>query len=308
LRTWVIGTGGLLGRAVAADANSTFAGARIPWSEPERAREVLLRDAVRFASEVGDDPWSVVWAAGAGVVGTARAALRAETASLGSVVDGLLSELPRGDGSFFLASSAGGVYAGSVGPPFDETSEPRPLSDYGESKLEQEALVAERLGGRVPVLIGRLTNLYGPGQNLTKPQGLISQLCIAAARRTTLNLFVPMETLRDYLFVDDAARMIREWATAASRAGGRGVEIRNLASERPVTVGAVVRTVQQVARRPVRVGLGASAVSGLHVRDLRVRSAVPAVTTWELTPLPVGVKRVYDHTLTIVRRTVTRDT
>ena len=41
-------------------------------------------------------------------------------------------------GSLFLASSAGGVYAGASGHAFDEDTEPVALSAYGHAKLALE--------------------------------------------------------------------------------------------------------------------------------------------------------------------------
>ena len=55
-------------------------------------------------------------------------------------------------------------------------------------------------------MIGRFSNLYGPGQNLGKLQGLISRLALSAVTRQPINIFVPLDTIRDYVYVDDAAQ------------------------------------------------------------------------------------------------------
>ena len=68
-----------------------------------------------------------------------------------------------------------------------------------------------RVRGRAParpLLVGRISNLYGPGQNLAKPQGLVSQLCRAQLTRQPLSVYVSLDTMRDYLYVDDAAAMV----------------------------------------------------------------------------------------------------
>jgi UDP-glucose 4-epimerase len=117
-----------------------------------------------------------------------------------------------------------------------------------------------------------------------------------------MNLYVPMETLRDYLYVDDAARMIRGLLdTWSPRQPDRPV-IRNLASERPVPVAAVLRTVERIARRNILVGLGSNPASRYQVRDLRVITAHPReYTKPPITSLPIGVKLVYEHTLADVK-------
>jgi UDP-glucose 4-epimerase len=300
--TWVIGGGGLLGGAVSRQSASTFAGSTVPWTSPGAAISVLETDLRRFASLVGGSGWSVVWAAGSGVVASSPPELRSETRVMEGFAAALKDLRPSGEGSFFLASSAGGVYAGSSRPPFSEATSPHPLSSYGHAKLEQEGLADQLLGGAIPVIIGRLSNLYGPGQNVAKPQGLVSQLCLAAVTRRALNLFVPMDTARDYLYVDDAARMIVELVAGAGRRQPERTELRILASGRPISVGSVLRTVQLVAHRPIRIAAGRAPSSEAHAHDLRLRSDFSDhIARMATTPLPVGVKRVYDHTLRVLR-------
>ena len=112
----------------------------IEWADPARAQQGLRRAATDFERAALARRWRVLWCAGAGVVATSPADLAAERAALAALLDGL-EPLARSRvaGSVFLASSAGGVYAGAAGSPFTEATPPRPLAAYGESKLEQEA-------------------------------------------------------------------------------------------------------------------------------------------------------------------------
>lgn len=238
-------------------------------------------------------PWSVAWCAGSGVMGTSAPALRLELAALRETLDGL-SASSGAEGAFFFASSAGGVYAGVGAPPYDESSPVRPLASYGRAKLEAEALVSawsERNGTRS--LIGRIANLYGPGQNLGKAQGLISQICRSHLTGQPLSIYVSLDTLRDYLFAPDCAGLVvqglarlhqEDWATP------RSVVTKILASQRAITIGAVLGEMRRIFKRPPRIVLGASAVSALQARDLSLRSRVwPELDRRILTPFPVGV-------------------
>jgi uncharacterized SAM-binding protein YcdF (DUF218 family) len=77
---------------------------------------------------------------------------------------------------------------------------PRPLAPYGEVKLGmEEALRAAAAEIGAAALVGRISNLYGPGQDLSKPQGLISRVCIAHLTRAPLPVMVSLDTMRDYL-------------------------------------------------------------------------------------------------------------
>jgi len=298
---WVVGSGGLLGGAVARAARRRFLASPVPWTDPESAARVLESDLARFATAADGGDWALVWAAGGGVVASSVSELRTETAILERFLAALRLRRPRGRGALFLASSAGGVYAASTGAPFDEHTQPHPVSAYGAAKLAQEELATTTLADAVPIALGRISNLYGPGQNLAKPQGLVSQLCLAAARRTVVNLFVPMETLRDYLYVDDAAAMIAALVSDVVRNQPEPPVLRNLVSGRSTPVAGVVRVVQQIARRPVRIALGSAPSSREQVRDLRVVTRfTDGIARTPITPLPAGVKRVYEHTLAML--------
>ena len=298
MHTWIVGRGGLLGSAVSRATGPKFVGLPVPWEDHDAAVGVLDSDLERFIRAARNDEWSVIWAAGSGVVGSTAGKLAAETRILSYFVTRMRDSRPAGRGAFFLSSSAGGVYAGSTHPPFSESTTPRPLSVYGETKLAQEESVQMTLDGCVPLVIGRFSNLAGPGQNLVKQQGLVSQLCRAVVTRQSLNVFVPMETLRDYLDVDDAAAMVRTLIENAVHNQPSTPVLRNISSQRPVSVCTVLRTVQQVAHRTVRIALGTSPSSRYHVRDLRLCTHFPhEFRGVPITPFPVTVKRVYDDAL-----------
>lgn len=295
--TWIVGRGGLLGSAVSRAMGTEFVGFPVPWGNRE-ATEVLDSDLERFIRAAENDDWSIIWAAGSGVVGSTADTLAADTHTMSHLIKRVRDYRPAGQGAFFLSSSAGGVYAGSTHPPFSESTTPRPLSPYGETKLAQEEILRMMLEGYVPLVIGRFSNLVGPGQNLRKPQGLVSQMCRAAVTRQSLSVFVPMETLRDYLYVDDAAAMVRTLVENAVHEQPSTPVLRNISSQRPVSVCGVVRTVQQVAHRTVRIALGTSPSSRYHVRDLRLCTRFPhEFEDVAITPFPVTVKRVYDEVL-----------
>ena len=206
-----------------------------------------------------------------------------------------LAAAPRPDkGAFFFASSAGGVYAGVGTPPYDESSPVRPLAPYGRAKLDAEALVTDwshRTG--TPSLIGRISNLYGPGQNLAKAQGLISQICRSHLTGQPLSIYVSLDTLRDYLFAPDCAGLIVAGLARLRQeqsARGPSVVTKILASQRAITIGAVLGEMRRIFKSSPRIVLGASSVAAVQARDLSLRSRVwSELDRRALTPFPVGV-------------------
>lgn len=286
--TWVVGGGGLLGSAILRHCEEAFTSTPVPWADQEQAAAVLSADAVRFQREAGAAPWAVIWAAGAATVSTSAAHAGGELRTLEMLLRALRDNLPTGSGAIFLTSSAGGVYAGSANPPFGLATEPVPLSPYGELKLAQERAAVDILAGVCPLVIGRFSNLYGPGQNLEKLQGLISRLALSAVTRQPINIFVPLDTIRDYIYVDDAAiATLGAIASAPSEPESRTLVI---ASGQPVTIGQLIRTTNQVTKTRVPVALGSHSSASSQSLDLRL---TPSEGIETLTPLPVGVKAVY---------------
>ncbi|MGW9629777.1 NAD-dependent epimerase/dehydratase family protein [Agromyces sp. NPDC055520] len=306
---WIVGARGLLGSAIATAASRrpdwvVEPVAPLPWSDPDdlgRAVKAGCEQLLRAASRNGGR-WAIIWAAGLAVTATPQEELDGELATLGSALDviehtvRLRSEGTRG--VVFYASSAGGIYAGSSNPPFDETTEPRPIAPYGRHKLDAEARVREfaaRSG--TPAIIGRITNLYGPGQRLDKMQGLISHLAFAQLSPKPASIYVSLDTLRDYLFTADCAnlllasvgRLLDEQAEAGT------VVVKNLTSGQTVSIADLLDHFRILAKRHPHVMLGSSANAALQARDLRVRSVVwPDLDRRETTPLVVGIHATLD--------------
>ena len=140
--------------------------------------------------------------------------------------------------------------------------------------------------------MGRLSNLYGPGQDLAKPQGLISQLCRAQLTGSRSGMYVSLDTARDYLFVDDAAAMVVGMLDHAAAVGGRHTKI--LASGQATTLASLLGVLKQVTKRRPQLVLGASPLARFQTRDLRFRSvAAPDLQPGCRTTLPAGVAATY---------------
>jgi UDP-glucose 4-epimerase len=303
--TWVIGRGGLLGQSIekvmCGATDHTGSGTHIwhspepiQWSAPGAGAVELRQQAGEFLGVVGDRPWSVAWCAGAGVTASSANALQLELVALRETLDALAAAPRGGKGAFFFASSAGGVYAGVGAPPYDESSPVRPLAAYGQAKLDGERLVTDwshQTG--TPSLIGRIANIYGPGQNLAKAQGLISQICRSHLTGQPLSIYVSLDTLRDYLFAPDCARLIIEGLVRLRQeqpGTGTMVATKVLASQRAITIGAVMGEMRRIFKSSPRIVLGASPVSAMQARDLSLRSRVwPELDRPPLTPLPAGI-------------------
>jgi UDP-glucose 4-epimerase len=307
MRAWVIGSGGLLGHAITREAEFRNQQQRgriylhsappVPWGDETAAIQALEVQVVKFALEVGDSDWAVIWAAGSSIVASDERQTETELRILTALSRAISTELPPTNGAFFVTSSAGGVYAGALNPPFDASSEPVPISPYGKLKLDQEAIAIELCALMCAVVIGRFSNLYGPARNKEKQQGLIQRLCASTMQRTAINLYVSMDTVRDYLFVEDAARLVWDSVARALEDHRPGSRVLILASGEGTSVAEVIATIQSVTHRRVPLALGSDPNSDRQAFDLRFSPSLTLEQQAGLTSLPVGVRRVFDSIL-----------
>lgn len=307
---WTIGAGGLFGSAINRQALrhgiGVFEAAPIPWDDADAAREAFRANARAFTEHVGDQDWAVLWAAGRAATASQAEEAQRELTALQDAVDALRTHHPAGRGAFFLTSSAGGVYAGSEHPPFDEHTVPRPLSAYGELKLDQEQAARDGLSGVCPVVVGRVSNLYGPGQDLNKLQGLISRLALAAVTKQPITMFVSLDTIRDYIEVDDAATVALHWTAKAMQEHPTHSSVRVIASGQPVSLGALIHLTQDIARVRVPIAVGNHISANAQAHDLRMTPSDDGATASLIrTTLPAGVKRVYADILERFQRATT---
>jgi UDP-glucose 4-epimerase len=284
MNTWIIGAGGLLGSSLATTFPNNYQAAPINWANPDQSIDQLLKNFENFlvTTENRDESFCIIWAAGHATVSSDSHTCQRERKVFESFTQALTAVDTRGRGKFFLASSAGGVFAGSPNPPFSNDSPTMATSEYGRLKLDQENAALKLTEWQVS--IGRISNLYGPGQDLSKLQGLISRLVLAALEKRTINIFVPLDTIRDFIFVRDAAETIREII------GSQDAPVVSvIASGEPKSLGAVIQQVQDIIRIKIPVAFGIHSSSGGQAPDLRM---IPTISVPHVTPFPAGVKLV----------------
>ena len=114
-------------------------------------------------------------------------------------------EVPR----IVLASSCA-VYGDAAQLPIAETSPPRPLSPYAESKLASEEVCAAAAdAGQIAAVCLRFFNVYGPRQDPgSEYSGVISRFLDAAAAGTPVTVFGDGGQTRDFVYVGDVVDAI----------------------------------------------------------------------------------------------------
>lgn len=298
---WVIGSGGLLGSALRSALLRTetrlFTPAeRFHWSS-EFELIVQLETAVKaFAAVAGSENcWQIYWAAGVGTMGSTDAELGLETRTLSTLLN-LVQAEPRliaNKGNFTFASTAGAIYAGATDDIISENTPAAPTTAYAHEKLKQESLISAfaLAHSGVTALIARISTLYGTGQSTGKQQGLFAEIARRTLRNQPIQIYVPFDTIRDYIAADDAAAII----VAAMRGirGKPGVFTKIIASEQPTTIAEIISIFKRITRRNPRIITSACKLSNLYNRRIQFHSiAVPVNEKITRTSLLVGISRI----------------
>ena len=216
---FVTGAGGFLGGATAAalvGAGWRVAafGPRRRFAEdhPDQAPEAWSEDAIDRAAlmAAADDlgaPEIIFHAAGGASVAASvddpERDFRRTVESLGETLAFMLDGAP--DARLVYPSSAA-VYGADKPGPIAETAPPDPISPYGRHKSMAEALIGEvhaQFG--LDAVIIRFFSVYGPGLRKQLLWELAGRLRDAPA---SLELSGSGDEARDFLFIDDAVRLI----------------------------------------------------------------------------------------------------
>ena len=109
----------------------------------------------------------------------------------------------------FFASTGGAIYGDQGAELHRETDITLPISPYGIGKLtlENYLLYFQRKFGLNSVSL-RISNPYGPRQHPNRKQGLIPIALMQIAKREPVIRFGSGSMVRDYVYVEDVARMV----------------------------------------------------------------------------------------------------
>ena len=161
------------------------------------------RDALASAAAETGPPDVVFHAAGGGSVGASVADPEGDFArtvlSLRETLAFLQAEAP---GARLIYPSSAAVYGAASAGPLAEDAPLDPISPYGRHKVQAEAEIA---AAGLDAVILRFFSLYGPGLRKQLLWDLARRLAAAPVR---LELSGTGEELRDFLFVDDAVRLV----------------------------------------------------------------------------------------------------
>lgn len=271
---------GLLGSALARSLRALHhtvidAYLALPWTDADALALAFDRLLSDLEARTTQESWVIAWAAGHSVMHSSSETVDHDVRSWKMFLEALSkrTSLLQSNGTIVVASSAGALYQ-SDGVCTERTP-PSPPSPYGQGKLVQEMLMKEWSDAHpeIRVLIARIATLYGPQQNSTKAQGLISHMSRCIIQRRPIHIFVPLDTIRDYLFVDDAAASIADCMQRLATSENHCIT-KIIASEQITTVAQIIGHFRRIASQPPRIVSSISQRQFLYQRSLQLRSIV----------------------------------
>jgi UDP-glucose 4-epimerase len=181
-----------------------------------------------------------------------------------------LRYLPRTPITF--VSSGGTVYGETETLPLPENHPLRPKTAYGVSKTTAEhyALLYRRLWD-VDARIVRLSNPFGPGQNVRGQLGAASIFAARALEGKSIQIWGDGSAIRDYIYIDDAISGILATMLAPPERFKALDPVFNIGSGRGVSLRELIALLTRILKKPIKVDYKPA-------RDFDVRANVLDIT------------------------------
>ena len=146
----------------------------------------------------------------------------------------------------------------------------------GENATQEQVQIQVRPQSRpqIRTQVVRISTLYGHASCSAKQQGLLTHMARSILRRKPIQIYVPYDTIRDYIAADDAATAMITTLRATGPAYPHAHLTRIIASQQPATIAEIIAIFNRVARRAPRIVTSASRLSDLYTRRIQFRSVV----------------------------------
>jgi len=209
---------------------------KVDWNDPTKMNEILSSIvSINNAKNI-----ELIWCAGKAGFSATEEQMKAEFFYFQQVIEALL--LVSNHSLFVsLVSSAGGLYENSG--LVSDVNDISPSRPYAFWKIKQEELLVQ-LG--VNSRIFRAASIYGFHQG--GRSGLVNVLINSAMYGRVARIFSNQDTLRDYVFNVDLARLITR------RVVDNGAEhVSLVATGRPTSIAMLVNYIQRLGKRKISV-------------------------------------------------------
>ncbi|WP_290749348.1 NAD-dependent epimerase/dehydratase family protein [Henriciella sp.] len=182
-----------------------------------------------------------------------------------------------GGGHVVYTSSGGTVYGDSAIRPTPETAPLEPISFYGLLKASAEqflSLYARQ--GRLTFTTARISNPFGPGQQLKRGQGLIPAVAERIKAGQPLQILGEGDTVRDYIHIDDVIAALELCGTHPALSN----TVVNVGTGRGLSVLEVVQIVEEALGKKAELHFVSDRPGDVRASVLDI-SRIRSLTGWD---------------------------
>lgn len=186
-------------------------------------------------------------------------------------------------------SSGGTVYGVQEQQPIKEEQLPVPINHYGAVKLSIENVLRTfNAQSHKNMIIVRVSNPYGPGQDYTKGVGFIDAALKKAVAKEEIEIWGDGEVIRDYIYIDDVCKMIY----ALSEYTG-SQEVFNISTNEAVSLNDIVGIIRSLG---MDVKVNYKPGRNVDVKKILLdNTKIKKVYLGEIIKIDIGLKKYYEY-------------
>jgi UDP-glucose 4-epimerase len=187
--------------------------------------------------------------------------------------------------------SSGGTVYGTTMEPVNETATLMPISPYGIFKCSMEYYL-NYLNQRfnVQTVVYRVSNVYGPGQNINKGLGIINTFIERALQHLPVSLFGSGEAARDFIYIDDVAQILYKTADKAQQ-----FNVYNLASGRTYALKDLLQIISNITGLTFNIEYKPQRASDTLRMAFNTSRLTEAFPEFQTTAIERGILNTYIH-------------
>ncbi|MDO5127353.1 MAG: NAD-dependent epimerase/dehydratase family protein [Eubacteriales bacterium] len=186
-------------------------------------------------------------------------------------------------------SSGGTVYGNQEHQPISEDAVPVPINHYGNLKLCIENTIRTfNFQSKRHMLVARISNPYGPGQDYLKGVGFIDAALKRALHGEPIEVWGDGSIVRDYIYIEDVCRMLHALVYYHGP-----YEVFNVSSNTATSQKDVLRIIEQLVPHVEIRYLPARNVDAHTI--MLDNSRMKEVDDFELIRIEQGINRYYEY-------------
>jgi UDP-glucose 4-epimerase len=188
-------------------------------------------------------------------------------------------------------SSAGTIYGPSL-KKLSEKSFTAPFSPYGIGKLAMEHFLEYyRVNYNINYDIYRISNVFGPNQDISKGLGLINTIIENLIKRKETTIFGNGKAIRNYIYIQDVVDVLCYSVNSSFFESN----ILNVASNQNYTINQIIKLIEKESKqKPIIKYLNQRSSDNPNIQ-ISNKNLLNKIPTIKITSVEEGIKITFDH-------------